>query len=1165
VLDDMNVIKNIKCFIYFNKYINMSVDPVSGFEYFTPIYGNYPVAVPNVKLGSGAYPTNSWFQNAITNNIDNVNRLGNVTPWYWKVYYSSKKFGLSHSNRTIFINTTTNGNLQQIEQINDDIIVTGAVDGQMFLKKLDDFTATFASENNEFIGYPARGSPYATFFTNGETVNVNFGAFGITQATGYNGGYLITTNSNKITVTNSGFDGGPSSTVKQLTQMSFYNGTEIIPNTNITSTLIYTSGINYNPSTNQGVPPQPSQITVNALGVTTLFKWDNSLNSNGTFTFTPSGSATGIILSDTSILIKYNDNYNLVVNADWNANPQIITATYTIPTTYNWFLTGPQSIQKSGNQLIISGYTGPIQLASSDSDTELNLLVQNQQNYITAGLSNSYNTNGSFTVAFDRKGSNQLMLLPAHWNSFNISGMTKLSVSLQNIIYGDLTYYLISSDNVSLTPKSFVIPSIVNLSSLSTSQRNLLSEYVNYDAKFIAPAQNSGLNTFIPNSDPYAFGQPVLAVGRLFLFAKELGLSLTSGTIADSIQVVRNFLISWLTNTNTSGLSDAGSCDPKPSTIFHLQRERQWGGIIVPCDYLNANNPKCYPLGAFGNSYYNDHHFHWGYMLYALYCLEYVGQGLATTYPKQISALIKDLVNPVSDSFAWKTRHKDWYAGHSWATGIVDSVQRQQESCSEAIGGYYGAYLMAGALNDTTLQSCAAVCLNLEILACQNYYYLQAPGSQLGLMKQVHGAGIILNNSKQFTLDWGMQPDSFNGRALGIYGIQAIPFTDIARVQVNSEWASSIAVGNDITNLSYAITPKLVADLCSDSYSPQPVYDTKWKNSLTFNPDTEGNFWGLVGLKMLSFGNGINNITAQNALGTAKSKQDRFSNPSGVYIYLAKQFDTYSNTLYWLIVNNKYSSAGTSSIIFNSSTISGTTNNVVNTNVVNPNNVVNANNVANAKSITNNNNVNTKCNGNTGCFPPPVPTQEELLANSDLKAQGLVEVPLIRIKGCFDAEQTNVALAYFQIFDEYKYYEDECNNKSEDCKKCNNKTEDCKKCKIGSRDQCLVKGICPEDVEITKLHSKLDVTPTIAATGTNVYDKVNNIGNGVTVSQILAYAYLKLILARIMYGTFNLKYLTQKYNDRFFKDLSRSRFCQFINAFKELNILDYNQYFVKCL
>jgi len=1153
----------------------MSVDPVSGFEYFTPIYGNYPIAVPNVKLGIGSYPTNSWFQNAIPNNIDNNNRLGNVTPWYWKVYYSSKKFGLSYSNRTIFVNTTTNGNLQQIEQINDDIIITGGSTGQMYLNNIDDYTATFASADNNFIGYPARGSPFATFFINGETINVNFNAFGITQATGYNGGYLITTNSNKITVTNSGFDGGPSSLTKQLTQMSFYDGPNIIPNTSITATLLYTTGINYNPTTNQGVAPQPSQITITALGITTLFKWDNSLNSKGTFTFTPSGSTTGTILSDTAILITYNNNYNLVINADWNATPQIVTATYSIPITYNWFLTGPTTIQKSGNQLIISGYTGPVQLAAPD--TELNLITQYQQNYITSGLSNNFNTNGSFSVTFNRQGSNQLILLPSHWNNFNLTGLTQLTNKVQNIIYGDLNYYLLTADTVNLSPKTFSIPSIVNLSSLSSSQRNLLTTYVNFDAKFIAPAPSSGVNGFIPNSDPYAFGQPALAVGRLLLFAKDLGLSLTSGTIADSIQVVRNFLIAWLTNTNTSGLSDAGACNPKPSTIFHLQRERQWGGIIVPCDYLNANNPTCYPLGAFGNSYYNDHHFHWGYILYALYCLEYIGQGLSSQYPNQISALIKDIVNPVSDSFAWKTRHKDWYAGHSWATGIVDSVQRQQESCSEAIGGYYGCYLMAGALNNTILQSCAAVCLNLEILACQNYYYLQAPGSQLGFMNQVHGIGIILNNSKQFTLDWGMQPDSFNGRALGIYGIQAIPFTDIARIQVNSTWASSLAQGNNTTGFSYAITPQLVANLCDDNYTPESVYDTTWQKSLPFNPQTEGNFWGLVGLKMLSFGSGIGNLAAQGAFGTAYDKQKLFSSPTGTYFYLPKQFDTYSNTLYWLIVNNKYNDAGATSVTFNSESI-GSDNGTTRT--------------FNSESIGSDNGT-TGTTGSTGCCPPPVPSQEELLYNSDLNAQGLVEVPLIRIKGCFDPTQTNITIAYFQIFDEYQYYDNECcdneckkcnnvktnckqckdikknckqcDDTRNNCKQCSNNAFNCRKCRIGSRGQCLIKGICPEDVLVTKLYSKLNITPTISATGTNVYDKVNNIGNGVTVSQILAYAYLKLILARILYGTFDLKYLTQKYNDKFFRDLAKSRFCQFINAFTELSVLDYNQYFVKSL
>jgi hypothetical protein len=747
----------------------------------------------------------------------------------------------------------------------------------------------------------------------------------------------------------------------------------------------------------------------------------------------------------------------------------------------------------------------------------------------------------------------QIFLLPNHWSNFTLSGLSQITSlpQIQNIIYGNLKYYSLSSNIVTLTPKSFVIPPLVDIGNWNSSLRNSLTMQVNEDASFLASPQRN----FVPSSDPYAFGQIASAIGRLFLFAKELNIP-TSGTasIPEAISVIKQYLVAWLTNTNVSGLPNKQcTCEScigpllPPPDIFHLQRENTWGGIIVPADYYNSILPACYPLGSFGNSFYNDHHFHWGYILYALNCLEYIGEGLSSQYPKQITSLIRDLVNPSSDTFAWKTRHKDWFAGHSWATGNTTEVSRQQESCSEAINGYYGAYLMAERLGRTDLQTCAAVCLNLEILACQNYYYLQAPGSQIGLMNQVHGAGIIFNNSKQFNLDWGMQPDSFAGRSLGIYGIQCIPFTDISKIQIPTTWSNSLPSGNMVTGLAYAVTPTLVTGLCGDSYVATPVYNTSWKQNIAFDVNREGTFWGFVGLKMLAFGSGISNISAQNAYNASYNKQLQFMNPTGQYFPIVKQFDTFSNTLYWLISTGKWTSSGVSSILIDSDVITPLESISTSTSIPT---LITSSPITktNYKSMTK---TNRRSMTNASCGPIPIPTPLELLEKSTLRSQGLVNVPTILMEACFNDQLTNVRLALFQIRDNTTYYEHRRLPLKNNCDRCDI-----------NEDICLIRGICPEDVKFTELKSDLNVTLVINAPGDSLYSKVNNIGGGVDFSLMLVYAYLKLILSRILYGTFDLKYLTQSYNDLFFKYLAKSRFCNFINLFTQLNILDYNQYFV---
>lgn len=64
---------------------------------------------------------------------------------------------------------------------------------------------------------------------------------------------------------------------------------------------------------------------------------------------------------------------------------------------------------------------------------------------------------------------------------------------------------------------------------------------------------------------------------------------------------------------------------------------------------------------------------------------------------------------------------------------------------------------------------------------------------------------------------------------------------------------------------------------------------------------------------------------------------------------------------------------------------------------------------------------------------------------------------------------------------------------------------------------------------------------------------------------IITYALIKLILARVLYGKFNIKYLLQKYNDKLLRDLRKSRFCAFNQFFTDPNqpSYGYNIYFKK--
>lgn len=63
---------------------------------------------------------------------------------------------------------------------------------------------------------------------------------------------------------------------------------------------------------------------------------------------------------------------------------------------------------------------------------------------------------------------------------------------------------------------------------------------------------------------------------------------------------------------------------------------------------------------------------------------------------------------------------------------------------------------------------------------------------------------------------------------------------------------------------------------------------------------------------------------------------------------------------------------------------------------------------------------------------------------------------------------------------------------------------------------------------------------------------------------ILIYGMVKYILARALYGYFDINFLLWKYNKRFLKDLSRSRFCNFVQFFQQPQFSNYQNYFLYC-
>lgn len=95
-----------------------------------------------------------------------------------------------------------------------------------------------------------------------------------------------------------------------------------------------------------------------------------------------------------------------------------------------------------------------------------------------------------------------------------------------------------------------------------------------------------------PATDPYAFGKQMGRMARLALIADEFGIP---NVRQQAILNLESNLLPWLTGSNANA----------------LLYDKTWGGL-VPTHGLEAS------VNEFGSGWYSDHHFHYGYFIYAL-------------------------------------------------------------------------------------------------------------------------------------------------------------------------------------------------------------------------------------------------------------------------------------------------------------------------------------------------------------------------------------------------------------------------------------------------------------------------------------------------------------------------------------------------------------------
>jgi len=440
-----------------------------------------------------------------------------------------------------------------------------------------------------------------------------------------------------------------------------------------------------------------------------------------------------------------------------------------------------------------------------------------------------------------------MMALPHHVDI--LSGSTT-NILKYNVLKGTMSEVYTKTWNMTEQLPGYTwSPRSGGLTNVPEPWCDTLESYVNGDLNYF--------NGQYQWMDIYSAGKSLAKLGRIIDIADELydrdpsryaSMAPLAVIMRDSLQI---YLGRWL-NGNSSIYSD-GISYHRDSLLY----DTKFKGIISSRshDSLNLSNGV-----DFGSALYNDHHFHYGYLLYAAAVVAKKNPTWFTNnsnyYLNRTVDLAREIANPSrNDSYFALQRYKDWYDGNSWANGLVPyGGGKNQESSSEAANAWYGLYLFGYAMNNYSASSLYSnmmnqgeLMLSQEVRAIQKYY--QADQTNPVYPSYYTNQFKTITNLYQGEIDSKTFFGSLNYYATGIQVVPVTPVTE--QIWSNVGFATQVY---DYTPNGLRYTP------CFDSTNTNT---TVW-NWTTINvgvqatayPQTALNFWKFYGHLNTNFDNG---------------------------------------------------------------------------------------------------------------------------------------------------------------------------------------------------------------------------------------------------------------------------------------------------------------------
>lgn len=226
---------------------------------------------------------------------------------------------------------------------------------------------------------------------------------------------------------------------------------------------------------------------------------------------------------------------------------------------------------------------------------------------------------------------------------------------------------------------------------------------------------------------------------------------------------------------------------------FPLYYDAAWGGLVSSATYVTGNDGE-----DFGNTYYNDHHFHYGYFIHAAAIIGHLNPDWLKnqTNVDFVNSMVRDIANPSpSDKYFPVFRNFDWYHGHSWAHGLYETADgKDQESSSEDAMHAYAIKMWGKTIGDANMEARGNLMLAI-IARSLSSYYLYQDNNEILPQKFVGNkvAGILFENKCDHTTYFGTNIEYIQG----IHMIPLLPSTIFTRPDkfVREEWETYFSNG----------------------------------------------------------------------------------------------------------------------------------------------------------------------------------------------------------------------------------------------------------------------------------------------------------------------------------------------------------------------------------